>query len=447
MIYIPKKNQNEVKYDETLAKKMHHVIIVNDKESSNTGDLFSIWNQKTNVFISSELGDFFDFINENKISEKTNILIIGTKNINFEVIEEYYNLITFYLYYKKELVKYKKNIIKINKSLSSKKDNDIVNDSIEKFIHLNSDGKFLRALLISIGYNIASKREDDYYMPLAMAYETFQTSILIHDDIIDEADLRRNKVTIQKSYNDYFNSFQNIQNKKVDHTAKSLALCVGDLGIFFTNKILLDNYNEDFVRLYKYYNEIVLKTIKGEILDVYLPFSEENLERKSSEADIFDIYRLKTAWYSVIGPVGLGLILGKAKDVEIRKMEKILEGLGIAFQIKDDILGIYGDSKKLGKSTNSDISEYKQTLLYVHAARSKFADELKEIYGKKNLSKSDLKDIKNIFEESGALARAEQTLADNLNQAKSLIIKNKYIPKFYRDVLLGFVSYLNLREK
>lgn len=61
MIYIPKENQNEVKYDETLAKKMHHVIIVNDKESSNTGDLFSIWNQKTNVFISSELGDFFRF--------------------------------------------------------------------------------------------------------------------------------------------------------------------------------------------------------------------------------------------------------------------------------------------------------------------------------------------------------------------------------------------------
>ncbi len=449
MIYIPKKNKNEVTYSEAFAKKMHHVIIVNDSESSNTGDLFSIWNQKTNVFISSELGDFFDFLGKVKISPKTNILIIGTKKTTYQTIEEYHNLINFYLYYQSELVKYKKNIKKFNKDLTDNKDNDVVLDLCNKFTDLNSDGKYLRAMLISLGYKIAVRREDDYYIPLAMAYETFQTSILIHDDIIDDADMRRSKKTVHKEYIDRFNeeAKDNISNKKASSTAKSLALCLGDLGFYFTNKILLKYYSDNFIDLFSYYNDIVIKTIKGEILDVYLPFSQEYLKRKSTDQDVFDIYRLKTAWYSVIGPVGLGLILAKAKRAEITKMEKALEGLGIAFQIKDDILGIYGDDKVLGKSTNSDVAEYKQTILYTYASRTPYKSKLDEIYGKKSVTKTDLDTVKKIFKGSSALANAEKLLRDNLDSAKSQIIKNKSIPKYYKDVLLGFVSYLNLRER
>ena len=77
-----------------------------------------------------------------------------------------------------------------------------------------------------------------------------------------------------------------------------------------------------------------------------------------------EIYRLKTAWYSIIGPFSLGMVLANYSDEEIKKMQELLYNLGIGFQIKDDILGIFGDEKELGKSASSDVSEFKQTILY-----------------------------------------------------------------------------------
>lgn len=450
MIYIPKKNTNTVAYSEALAKKMNHVIIVNDKQSSNIGDLFSIWNQKAKVFISSEMGDFYDFINDNSITEKTNILITGAKNTTFETIEEYYSLLQFYLYYKKELPKYTKQMKKINRELIDKKDNHLVAEAVNKFININSDGKYIRALLLSVGYKVGTKREDDNYLALASAYETFQSSILIHDDIIDEADLRRGKATIHKAYSDEFSEkTEDVPAvvKKLNKTAKDLALCIGDLGFYYTNKILLKYYEEDFYKIYSYYNEIVIKTIKGEILDVALPFYKKHLNRSVTAEEVGDVYRLKTAWYSVIGPFNLGLVLARAKKSDISRMEKILEPLGIAFQIKDDILAIYGDNKLIAKSSNSDIDEYKQTILFNYAIKTSYKERLEEIYSKKTASKSDVEEVKKIFIETGSLDNANKWLDENLETAKKSIKASRYIPKYYKDILLGFVSYLKLRER
>lgn len=450
MIYIPKKNNNEINYKEEFAKKLNYVIIVNDKQSSNTGDLFSIWNQKTNVFISSEIGDLFDFLNDDKLGAKSKVLIIGAKNTSYEEIEEYRNLLSFYLFYKTELIKFEKHMVKINKDLLNKKDNSVIRDLSLKFSKLNKDGKYIRALLISLAYRVASGKEDNYYLNLAAAYETFQSSILIHDDIIDEAEKRRGKPTVQKQYYEKFNDTEHKDknfNKKLDHFSKSMALCAGDLGLYFANKIMLENYENEFHRLFKYYNQIVINTIKGEILDVYLPFASEYSKHVSSEKDVLDIYRLKTAWYSIIGPFALGLILGGATDNNVRRMEEILESLGIAFQIKDDILGIYGDKIKMGKSTNSDISEAKQTILYVYANNKDYKARLDLIYGKKNLSKGDIEEVKKIFKESSALKSAENLLEEKLNEAKYKIQKSRYIKKAEKEILLGFITYLNLREK
>jgi len=66
MILIPKKGCNEIKYDSDLAKKLDYVIIVNDKDSSNVGDLFSIWNQKCKVTICNDITDYYDFIKKEK---------------------------------------------------------------------------------------------------------------------------------------------------------------------------------------------------------------------------------------------------------------------------------------------------------------------------------------------------------------------------------------------
>ena len=192
-----------------------------------------------------------------------------------------------------------------------------------------------------------------------------------------------------------------------------------------------------------------INTIQGEVIDVILPFEEKNF--CSNEDDLVDsiteIYRLKTAWYTVIGPLCLGMILAGGADENIKKMECFAESLGIAFQIKDDILGIYADEDNIGKNVGSDITEFKQTLLYAYIRNQKeYFSDLLRYYGKENLTYEDVKAIRDLFSKSGALAYAEH----EMNRYFELAIKGlksiKFIPEEKETILFGLIWYLKLRK-
>ena len=381
--------------------------------------------------------------------------LLKNKNIDIEYIEgskEAECLYSFLKFYNKEKEKLNNEIVKINDTFTDQLDNDIVKEAVEELKRMNNDGKFLRALLISLGYN--SFIEGDYYLPLALAYEVFQTSILIHDDIIDNAKLRRGKTTIPESYKKRFLKYSGLEKDfdvKSKHIANSLGICIGDLGFYFTNKIIIDNYSksDNFSELMDLYNKIVINTIKGEIIDVLLPFKEQYSKDIVTSMDaVMEIYRLKTAWYSIIGPYFLGMTLAKRNSEEISKMESILYKLGIAFQIKDDIFGIFGSEDELGK-TSSDISEFKQTILYAYLVENDL-DTLKKIsnyYGKSNLTKKDIEAVQNMFIKSGALEYAEEKMHIMFNDSKKELESISFIPEKYKKILFGFITYLNLRTK
>ena len=454
MVLIPKKNSNEIKYNDKVAKNTEYVIIVNDVDSSNVGDLFSLWNQKSKVIICNDISDYYDFLKkEKKITSNTNIVIIGTKNIKYETLVEYKNLTLFYLFYKEEVKKIEKEMVKWNKTFIKNSDNVLVKDALNHMVYMNSNGKYLRALLICLGYSIASKKNSNYYLPLASAYETFQTSILIHDDIIDNADLRRGKTTIHKKYEEKFDKYD-LKDKdfveKKKNISKSIGICVGDIGFYLANNIIVESYINDknLGRVLKYYNDIVINTGKGELIDVILPFNEEyNSKNKCLEKDIMEIYDLKTSWYTIVGPCSLGMLLGGSSDRVVSSLVKVLEPLGTAFQIKDDILGIFGETKNLGKSTTSDISEYKQTLLYSYVVNNtKYKEELRKYYGKNSLTEKDVKRVKEIFSESGAREYATMTMNKLFNKTREGILKNHNIPSNYKEILLGLVTFLEIRD-
>ena len=453
MIIIPKIGCNEIKYNDDIAKKTDYVIIVNDVESSNVGDLFSLWNQKSKVVICNDIGDYYDFLKkEKKINCSSNIIIIGTKNIKYDSLLEYKYLTEFYFLYIKTIREIDKSINKYNKTFIDKTDNSIVKELMNNFIDLNSGGKYIRGFLISLGYHLSSKKEDNYYMPLAVAYETAQTSMLIHDDIIDKAKTRREKNTIHQKYEEIFNKYDCNDSKftvEKRNTSVSLALCAGDIGFFLASNILLSSYSNDkvFSKLLKLYNSVLICSGKGEVIDVTLPFMEKyNSNFKISEKDIVEIYRLKTAWYTIIGPLALGMTLGGATDKAITSLENLAEPLGIAFQIKDDILGIYGSSKKTGKNS-SDIEEYKQTILYSYTINTEYKDELLKYYGKNNLTNKDIEKVKEIFTKSGAYDYAIKKQAELFNKSKELIKNNRSMNKDYKNILKGFITYLELRDK
>ena len=329
--------------------------------------------------------------------------------------------------------------------------NRFLEEALEQFVSSNKGGKFLRACLIALGYQSFGK-DDDSYLPLGIALELFQTSILIHDDIIDKADKRRGMDTIpvryQKLYSDQIKGDESFANKRHD-IGTSMALCLGDMGFYLALQVIAQNYkdNENLGRVLEYYNSVAIKTCEGEMVDVILPFYEEFYGSEGDlENHVMEIYKLKTAWYSVVGPYCLGAILGGLDDDKVHKLEDALINLGIAFQIKDDLLGIYGDEKHIGKSVTSDVSEFKQTILYAYAINSEYKDELLRYYGKE-IDATDMTKVRDIFSKSGAYDYAEKTMERLFKESFQAILDLDFLDLDKKKLLLGFAEFLRVRSK
>ena len=329
--------------------------------------------------------------------------------------------------------------------------NRFLEEALEQFTSSNKGGKFLRACLIALGYQSFGK-DDDKYLPLGIALELFQTSILIHDDIIDKADKRRGLDTIpmkyQKIYGDPIKSGDSFEVKRKD-IGNSMALCLGDLGFYLALQIIVKNYrdNKNLNRVLEYYNDVAIKTCEGEMVDVILPFYEEFYgEEDDLESHVMEIYKLKTAWYSVVGPYCLGAILGGCDEEKVHKLEDALINLGVAFQIKDDLLGIYGDEKHIGKSVTSDVSEYKQTILYAYAINTEYKDELLKYYGK-DISAKEMDKVKELFDKSGAREYANKTMDKLFEDSFKDILDLDFLSLDKKKLLLGFAEFLKVRSK
>jgi geranylgeranyl diphosphate synthase type I len=316
-------------------------------------------------------------------------------------------------------------------------------ENLELLKNLNSDGKLIRGFLIALGYKML-KEDVNYSYYLSLAYELFQTSILIHDDIIDNDNLRRGKDTIH--YANY-KKYKSLNEHDAKKTSESIAICIGDYGFFKVNEIIINNYKNSphFAKLFKYYNDIVLKTVEGEIVDVVLSFEGKyNAVEKDLEDNIMLIYKLKTAFYTIIGPLCLGLILGGAEDEKLKDIQIFGEKIGIAFQIQDDILGIYAD---MGKVIGSDIKEFKQTILYCYTLKNeKYKNELLKYYGKENITELEIQETRRIFKECGAYEYATNLMNKYYDESIDIVKNNNWIKDEDKSIIYGFIEFLKGRK-
>jgi geranylgeranyl diphosphate synthase type I len=340
-------------------------------------------------------------------------------------------------------------------NLSLKEDpNPVLQPVLEAAADLNEGGKMLRGVLVCLGYRMAGREDVETSDELALALEIFQTGVLIHDDIIDRAETRRGKKTIPVRYGESLGR-RKIRPVTEEDTLKevssSAALCAGDLMLYEAGLRIAEAYHghEKLGDILSEFDRMVLETIRGELLDVILPYEAQVREEDSLEKSVFDIYRMKTAQYSVVGPLHLGMLLGGADEQEMKTVDSFACDLGIAFQIRDDILGIFADEKKLGKDVGSDISEFKQTLLYSYV-KEKDEEEYRNLlqyYGRAFVTKKDLEEVRDIFRRSGALAYAEKKEAECLESAKEKLAEAKFIRGPERAILEGFLEYSAERKK
>lgn len=283
-------------------------------------------------------------------------------------------------------------------------------EPMNQFISRIFGGKMLRGTLVKLGYELAVKNPTGSILKPAAAYEIIHTALLTHDDIIDQSPVRRDKPALHVIHRDL-------------QYGLSQAICLGDLGFFLASRLLSESDFSDNKKMKAIDNflRIITDTILGEMLDIKASHSLNRTEKQ-----ILQIQEKKTAQYTIIGPLSLGAILAGATDSFLKLIKEFGSPLGIAYQIHDDILGIFADEKIVGKPVISDIKENKSTLLIVYALKHASKQQLailKKYYGKKNITSSAHTQIKQVIEETGSLAYSKEKIALLCTQAKAIIPK------------------------
>ncbi len=304
-------------------------------------------------------------------------------------------------------------------------------------------GKRLRPSFMYYGYLAAGGKERNEMLKTSASIELVHIFLLIHDDIIDK-DVKRHGIdTVNVRYQKIGEKF--FPGVDHNHFGNSMAVIVGDMVSALGNQILYDSKFDSrlIIKALHKLQSLISMTGIGEAQDVYMEY-----RKKASEKEILAMYENKTAKYTIEGPLHLGAILGGANDSLLKILTDYSLPVGIAFQIQDDILGVFGNEEKLGKSVGSDISSGKQTLLVVKAREKtdkKQRKILDEILGKKNLTAREIETFRNIIRETNALSYAKKMSLDLIKQGRKAIEKSK-IKKESKEFLVGIAEYMVSRE-
>ena len=238
------------------------------------------------------------------------------------------------------------------------------------------EGKRIRPILTLLSCDLFNGNYKDS-LDAALAVEVFHNFSLVHDDIMDEAPLRRGNQTVHQKWD------------------LSTAILSGDVMLILAYQ-LFENYNENiFVALAKLFSKTAVEVCEGQQLDI--DFSKLN---DINSTKYLNMIELKTA--VLIGAsMKMGAIVAKATDNEQENIYEFGKNLGIAFQIQDDFLDTFGDEKKFGKVIGGDIIENKKTLLYVKSMEI-FNEEdkrkLTKLYSSTHLDESKkIEEVKELF--------------------------------------------------
>lgn len=278
-------------------------------------------------------------------------------------------------------------------------------------------GKRIRPYLVVLAYTAYGGQNYPAMIPVAAAQELLHMSLLVHDDIIDNDYARHGRANVAGAMRSIY---EKEATEDANHHANSAALLAGDLLLSGAYQVIIASPLTDHEKLVALTNlsDAIFAVGGGELLDSQSSF------RPIIEADSLAIAELKTARYSFVSPLTCGAKLAGADQVQQQALETFGTALGVAFQLVDDLLGIFGDPEVTGKSNYGDIREHKQTYLMLKAIElADPADKstLRNYLGNKNLSANDADTVRSIVRRSGAQAACQQKVLELTSQAQDLI--------------------------
>jgi len=285
-------------------------------------------------------------------------------------------------------------------------------------------GKRFRALLVLAGYHIATGKDPSPVLTAAAALEHFQSWMLVHDDIIDHSNERRGGPTVHRALEERHRAAGELGDSAA--YGVGLGITLGDLEEPYTVSALLaaPGTQGERDRALAEYVRMTRLTAYGQLLDIRngaLPVA------KVRERDVLRVHELKSAIYTVASPLRIGAFLGGGAVALADELDAIGIDLGIAFQLRDDVLGAGFDSGAAGKSAN-DLVEGKRTLLVVRAwARTDAAGRkaLQDVLGRAGATLRQVERARECIRNSGSLTYSEARIAALTRRAYDRIERSR----------------------
>jgi geranylgeranyl diphosphate synthase type I len=309
-------------------------------------------------------------------------------------------------------------------------------------------GKRLRPALVYYTYRACGGTADDQALPLALATEFLHTYLLIHDDIMDHAEVRRGQPAAHVRFRDVHRE-RGLHGDPADFGG-SVAILLGDLAHTWAVELAAGATSEgprarELARLFAVMSQEV---IGGQYLELLVA-----QRRSATEGELLRVLRLKSGRYTAERPIQLGGILAGAPAASLAGLSRYGTAIGEAFQLQDDLLGMFGDAGTVGKPVDADLKEGKYTFLIHHALASASAEQrrtLEAALGNADLAAEDVPRALAVLEETGARAAVEAMVAERLRDAREAldaVTADADLRPEGRLFFAGLIEYLRERER
>lgn len=219
---------------------------------------------------------------------------------------------------------------------------------------LSLGGKRIRPVLMLMAYNIY-KEDVERILPQAAGLETYHNHTLLHDDVMDKADMRRNKPTVHNVWND------------------NTAILSGDAMLILAYRLMAEGLSDRLAEVMHIFTETTMEICEGQQWDMEF---ESRMDVKVDE--YIEMIRLKTS-VLLAAALKIGACLAGAPAEEAQKLYDFGVKMGLAFQLQDDWLDVYGDPKVFGKNIGGDILCNKKTYMLITALEQADEDQRKEL--------------------------------------------------------------------
>ena len=303
--------------------------------------------------------------------------------------------------------------------------------------HNLRSAKRARAAFVYYGYLLGSEKETEKIWDVCEGVELVHTALLMHDDFMDRDKVRRGSPTTQEIFAE-----------GDAHYGDSMAVNIGDAVLCLGfERVLASGFEDKKINVVmKQLLRGIANTAYGQAYDVSLPKLGELTEEK-----VMSLHRAKTAIYTYENPLLIGGVLAGLEDGVLDTLREYSVYGGVAFQIQDDILGVFGDEEKTGKSNNSDLLQGKVTLLIVKVLElgtMEQRESLLAVWGKSEAGTEEIERAKKAIKESGSYEYSVK-VARELNEKSIKIIqklRKLNLNSEAIDYLEGIARYMIDRE-